>query len=293
MNILKRIKRKFLYIINHTLNNKVIIYWDGGICSQINMFCIGKFFEEKGYKVFHDTTWFTTCGTDLNGKKNRDFVFSELFPEIKLNIASSKQVSFYKEHFISNEPNYKILKPPVYLPLYYEAFPYFVKYRNLFIQNLKPATFNTLQNKKLLKDIKSHSNTCAVHIRRGDLSKAIESYGSPPEINYFIQSINTLNSENENTFFYLFSDEPQWVKENIVPRLSNINFIQVYQNSENKGYNDLFLMSMCKHIIASQGSFGIFAYILSEMKGTLICPNSLPNLKKTMLKENIPNFLII
>ena len=141
MNILKRTKRKFFYILNHSLSHKVMIYCDGGICSQINMFCIGKFFEENGYKVLYDVTWFETNGRDLNGKKNRDLVFQRVFPNIKFNKASTKKATFYREHFISNEPDYKKLKPPVYLPLYYEAFPYFFKYRTFFIENLKPEGF--------------------------------------------------------------------------------------------------------------------------------------------------------
>ena len=51
----------------------VIIRTDGGICSQI-MFCaLGKHFEDLGYIVKYDTSWFKDCGMSVDGNDVRNY----------------------------------------------------------------------------------------------------------------------------------------------------------------------------------------------------------------------------
>lgn len=54
---LRNIFRKiFAYI--PSFNRRVIVYMDGGICSQINQYVIGQLIARKGYQVSYDTTFF-------------------------------------------------------------------------------------------------------------------------------------------------------------------------------------------------------------------------------------------
>ena len=41
-------------------DNLIIVRVDGGIASQIGFVALGKAFEEKGYQVKYDLSWFET-----------------------------------------------------------------------------------------------------------------------------------------------------------------------------------------------------------------------------------------
>ncbi len=160
---------------------------------------------------------------------------------------------------------------------------------------MKPEDFDdNPQNISLFNEIISNTDTCAVHVRRGDLSVPIQSYGEPPEIHYFLSAIRIIFELNNNTRFYFFSDDTNWVKNNIFPKLNNnTNYTLLTQNTENNGYMDLYLISRCKHVIASQGSFGLFAYVLSKMNGNVILPSTLPESKLELYKQYLTKLIII
>ncbi len=61
-----------------------------------------------------------------------------------------------------------------------------------------------------------------------------------------------------SSFFYFFSDEPDWVRDELIPQLylteGNCKIVDI--NGSDKGYMDLFLIARCKHQITSKGTLG-------------------------------------
>ena len=75
--------------------------------------------------------------------------------------------------------------------------------------------------------------------------------------------------------FFIFSDDIDYIKNNIIKKLSKtILFYIVDINDNDKGYFDLFLMINCKHQIASNGSFGYYAYCFNKDR-VLITPEGM------------------
>ena len=56
----------------------------------------------------------------------------------------------------------------------------------------------------------------------------------------------------KKTHFFVFSDDPQWVRDNLK---HNYATTFVDHNNVDKNYEDLRLMSQCKHHIIANGSF--------------------------------------
>ncbi len=46
---------------------------DGGICSQIWQYFLGKYLADKGYEVEYDILWFKNHGKDMNHVHARNF----------------------------------------------------------------------------------------------------------------------------------------------------------------------------------------------------------------------------
>ena len=136
--------------------------------------------------------------------------------------------------------------------------------------------------KDILEKLRNTSS-CAVHVRRGDLSAYIPAYGEPVSAQYFLDAMELLYLKNSSIVFYFFSDEMQWVKENIIPKIEGkYNYELVNKNGSDKGYLDLYAVSSADYIIASNGSFGSAGKVLSKKNALIILPKYLKHLCRNM-----------
>lgn len=85
----------------------------------------------------------------------------------------------------------------------------------------------------------------SIHIRRGDYLK-YPNHHPPQTLDYYKKAIDLLKKETD--LFLIFSDDILWCKENL--HLDNIIYIE-----NEKDYNELYLMSLCKNNIISNSSF--------------------------------------
>ena len=174
----------------------VIIKADGGIASQIRFLCLGLAFEQKGYKVKYDLTWFETEGKGFyNQEKGYDDSYSvtwdipKAFPQIQYEVASKDEIKRYKRKYFIDDENVIEKKPPLYIGGYLSRYQH-NKFREYLIDSFNPIGLEQ-KAKEILTQMQD-SFSCAIHIRRGDLSNFVPAYGEPSSIEYFIRSIKLI-----------------------------------------------------------------------------------------------------
>jgi hypothetical protein len=95
---------------------------------------------------------------------------------------------------------------------------------------------------------------CSIHVRRGDYLNH-PNHHPVLDREYFKNVINKFDS---NTFFYIFSDDLNWCKE-------NFDFVKNKIIVEgNTDVQDLYLMSMCNDNIIANSSFSWWAAWLNQ-----------------------------
>ncbi|GHT75974.1 alpha-1,2-fucosyltransferase [Bacteroidia bacterium] len=105
----------------------------------------------------------------------------------------------------------------------------------------------------------------SVHIRRGDFFDK-DFNNAICNKDYYIKSIDLINNKIADAYFVFFSDEPEWVKENIP--LSNA--IYVDWNQGINSWEDMCLMSKCKHNIIANSTFSWWGAWLNENKAKIV-----------------------
>lgn len=242
------------------MRKEAIVYVDGGICSQICQYMHGYFLQEKGYSVQYDLSWFLLDGHDLNGKKNRKFDLNKLCPDLKIKKANFIKARMFKELYTYKEERIypDLLKKRNYLGGYYDlSYQQIIDMPNILHMNPKLDAYN---KKCIERIIKTYDSVC-VHVRRGDMSQE-GYYWKVLSPEYYIRIIEN----NRDKMFFFFSDDMDWVKSNIISKLSDVRYELVDHNSDDQGYLDLFLMTKCKNYICSSGSLGKIAAVFSEHK---------------------------
>lgn len=260
---------------SNLISSKVVVLMDGGVCSQMNQYLLGQCYSKKGLLVYYDMSFFEEWGSDLNYRFVRNFDLLKAFPYLSLKKASKTMIRVYKSKYsiIGNNTegnrsleDYSFLqcKSPLYLGGYYQLPP------NLFLEafhsyfKLVPEALNA-PNRELCDEIRNKSCTIAVHVRRGDLKNEVFSYGKPATLEYFQCAIRFFQERMPDSYFYFFSDEPDWVAEELTVKLPlESNFEIVNLNGSDRGYMDLYLIAYCKHQITSKGTLGKYGALLMD-----------------------------
>ena len=258
----------------------VIIKADGGIASQIQFLCLGLAFEQKGYKVKYDLTWFETDGKGFyNQEKSYDDSYDitwdipKAFPQIQYEVASKDEIKRYKRKYFIDDENVIEKKPPLYIGGYLGRYQV-AQFRKYLIEHFNPIGLK--QNAQEILTQMRNTPSCAVHIRRGDLSNFNPIYGEPTSIAYFTKSIQLIENilyppPPKPITFFLFSDDISWVRKNLSPQMSDKKYVICDMHNPSQGYLDLYLVANTKCIISSQGSMAHCAKWLNP-QSLLITP---------------------
>ncbi len=116
-------------------------------------------------------------------------------------------------------------------------------------------------NLDMLNRIKS-SNSVGVHIRRGDYV-ALGKIACP--IEYYEYSINEIAGKVKDAVFFIFSDDINWVKQNL-----NTDKQVVFVDNNNDTVDDFTLFSSCSHFILSNSTFSWWGAFLGKETNKIV-----------------------
>lgn len=277
------------------VSSKVVVLMDGGICSQMNQYLLGVLFKEQGYKVVYDLSFYDEYGMDKDRLFVRNFDLLKAFPDLNLKEASRLLTSIYKQKYynIGNNTTEKLedfsflgKKPPLYLGGYYylSADIWLPAFRSIFKMQ---QTILDNDNVRMSDEIDLHIYSVAVHVRRGDLKVEMYDYGKPASLDYFKNAVFYFKQQMKSPYFYFFSDEPNWVAEELIPqlKLSEKECRVIDINGADKGYMDLYLIAHCKHQITSKGTLGKYGALLGDNseKIVVLCDDEIEYMWKELL----------
>lgn len=156
------------------------------------------------------------------------------------------------------EPDFEMLKGDVRMSGYFQNEQYFRNAETLIRQDF---TFRfPLDGKNLeLADHMVCIESVAVHIRRGDYISDKNASGvfAICDKEYYEKAIDYIASKTKEPVFYVFSEDIDWVKENISFGAYPVSYID--WNRGCRSYVDMQLMSLCAHNIIANSSFSWWA----------------------------------
>lgn len=127
------------------------------------------------------------------------------------------------------------------------------------------------RNMEVIKIIQS-SNSVSIHVRRWDYvtNPSANSTLGTCNVDYYNNAIEYIQSKIDVPTFFFFSDDIAWVKENI--KVEN-NSYYIDWNSWDQSYEDMRLMTLCKHNIIANSSFSWWwAWLNKNISKIVIAP---------------------
>lgn len=177
--------------------------------------------------------------------------------------------ALYRENGLRFDPSVLTLQGNTTLAGYWQCERYFSDHADQIRAELTVKTPVAGDNLTCLERICS-GVSISVHIRRGDYvsNPAANSVHGTCDIPYYEAAAHHIAERCGKTpVFYIFSDDPDWVRENFkIP----FEMIPVRHNSVDRNYEDLRLMSACNHHIIANSSFSWWGAWLNPSKGKIV-----------------------
>ncbi|WP_419737142.1 alpha-1,2-fucosyltransferase [Pseudomonas sp. COR18] len=165
------------------------------------------------------------------------------------------QLSWLRKKSLAIEPFFQYwegvdsLPKNCYLSGYWQSERYFKKYsaviRDDFSFDFKMSKENECFSEKIRQ-----SNSVSIHVRRGDYVN--NSVYAACSLEYYRAAIAHVLENSDRPVFFVFSDDIEWVRNNLEFESEHY---YIDHNKAGESYNDMRLMSYCKHHVIANSSF--------------------------------------
>lgn len=143
--------------------------------------------------------------------------------------------------------------------------------KRFFLNNVNKLEFKDFCldtiNTQILNEIEN-KNSVSLHVRRGDYltPKNKKIYAGICTLSYYQEAIKIVESNIESPHYFIFSNDMEWVEENLKIR----NATYVTNNTGVNSYLDVYLMSHCKANIIANSSFSFWGAKLNKHQNQLV-----------------------
>lgn len=265
----------------------MVIRMAAGLANRMFQYAYALYLRKQGVDAFVDNNYKATKW------KMEDIDWSRIFPNAPLNQASHSLIfklggaydvfSKVRRHYLTFTTKYVQMPTAFKSPSseYYNSDEYVVG----IFQNAKVvdyvkdeivvafsfSPFTDEKNLQLKKELES-CNSVAVHLRKGeDYLLRATAYKGTCGVDYYLKAIDIIKQKVDNPKFFVFTDNPKWVKEN----LRGFDYTLVDNNPAIGWGNhfDMQLMSYCKHNIIANSTYSWWgAYLNKNPNKIVIAP---------------------
>lgn len=272
----------------------IIVNVLGGLCNQMFTYACGRRLAEKFHtelllnlSSFNNYRWpYALDKFNIRAEVNNR-INTRLFEiggsitnrllgrKTMVSIKGIKPVWEYKAAF---NPEIIDLHDNVFLDGYWASEKYFKDIADI-LRNEFTLREAISRNTMLWEDkIKSEEMPISLHIRRGDYLESDinrQIYAQVP-VSYYYNGIELIRKNADISALFVFSNDIDWCKETFK---FDIPVYYVTGNDEFHGYEDMYLMSLCKHNIVANSTFSWWGAWLNRYKEkVVICPKKFFNI---------------
>lgn len=275
----------------------IIIHLMGGLGNQLFQYAFARSLSYKlDAELFLDISYF-------NHDEQRKHVIFGLnsfningivgyYPYVEktsigLNYEKKQELTRYSEgNFPKSVGEYGIMKniENIKLPAFFEGYYQFQmkdKHECLITENYFKDTIDiidkelqyvkdmTYNSQSLIEEMKNY-DSIALHIRHGDYED-IPNFGLC-SVEYYQNAIDILTTELDNPKIYIFTENPNWVLENLKFEVPfKIVEFDASKNVVGRAFGELLnIMASCKHFIIANSTFSWWGAFLSKNEFKII-----------------------
>jgi hypothetical protein len=177
----------------------------------------------------------------------------------------------YKQISFEYDPRFESLAAPIFLKGYFQSDRYFSAVSEVLRKDFTLTKKAESLTEQMEKAIESIDGIC-IHVRRGDYihNPKVNSQTGICSIDYYQRGLELVAKNLSNPHCFVFSDEPQWTRDNLQLELP-MTVVDIHD--ANQAHEDLRLMMACKNFLIANSSFSWWAAWLGRYPNkTVVAP---------------------
>jgi len=176
---------------------------------------------------------------------------------------------YFQEKHFHFDPDFFSLSPKndYYLSGHWISEKYFKKIADFIRTAFTVKTKLRGRNLEFARRIR-RTTSVSIHVRRGDYisDKKANAFHGTCDLPYYRRCLTLITKKIMAPTFYVFSDDPKWCKQNL--RFKHTTLFIDY--NQDKNYEDLRLMSLCRHNIIANSTFSWWGAWLNQNPNKLV-----------------------
>lgn len=267
----------------------IIVHLSGGLGNQMFQYAAGKALALRrktgvcldvssfeGYALhngFELKRIFDCPATLVSDREIRQVFGWRAIPRVRWLLSRSGLAFLLGKHF-AIEPDfsywrgYEQAPADCYLYGYWQSEKYFLDVAASIRDDFQFKGPLSEANAKVAEQIAA-ADAVSLHVRRGDYLKnpvTLAKHGVC-SLEYYRAAIARIAEQVEHPVFFVFSDDIAWVREHLAIEHP---CVYVGHNSGVESFNDMRLMSMCRHHIIANSSFSWWGAWLAQSPGQIV-----------------------
>lgn len=211
-----------------------------------------SFFENSGNAIAREygLSVFSLSGTIASKETVQKYTASSVQKQLQRLLPWYKRKNIQEPHYHFTSDFFKIGKNAL-LDGYWQSEKYFSEIKDDVLKEFSLQIELTDAAHTWKQKIKNTSSV-SLHIRRGDYveSKEVSDHIGAQPMTYYDKAVEIIKQHVKDPMFFVFSDDIAWAKEHL--SLENVEFVS---DSSLQDYEEMTLMSVCKHNIIANSSF--------------------------------------
>ncbi len=287
----------------------IIVKLMGGLGNQMFQYAAGRRLAEKhsttlkldlaefeknklrrySLYCFHIWEHIATKNEISSIKDNSHNILNQLKQKInkRLDLKYYRKGNYIIEKYFNFDASILTCPNNILLKGYWQSEKYFADISDILQREFVVKYQQDPQSQRFAELIQS-TESVSLHVRRTDyVQNALTNqiHGTCDQ-DYYDHSVGYISDRVSNPHFFVFSDEPQWAKDNL--KLGFPTTI-VDCNDASRNYEDLRLMSMCQHNIIANSSFSWWGgWLNSNPEKLVIAPQKWFNDETRNTQDIIP-----
>lgn len=283
-------------------NDKIILKLNGGLGNQMFQWAFGSMLEEMtDAKLYLDMSYFSNNYArqfqldifELKPKVITDFITKlklAIIWKLRKNISGTSLFGYkiYSEPHLHFDTNISKIKKNTFVEGFFQSESYFKMIKGKIKEDFNFKQLPDEENQKIISKMMGE-NSLSVHVRRGDYvqKQRYQELFATCSLDYYKNAVDYITQNHPEPVIYIFSDDISWAKKNI---RFPYKCIYISHNIGAKSYEDMRLMSMCKHNIIANSSFSWWgAWLNRNPDKIVIAPKKWFNDDTIIQTDIIPN----
>lgn len=264
------------------MEDRVIVKFNGGLGNQMFQWALARAIAETtGMEARFDMSYFNRQYArpyELDVFKVEPKFVVDAWTIIRLKLIWALRsflnwkdflgITLYSESHFNFDKNINKIKSNAYIIGFFQSELYFTCVEDKLREDFKFEKEPDAKNMQIISQMYA-TNSIAIHIRRGDYveKQRYQNLYATCSPDYYKRGVEYIAQKYPNPTLYIFSDDIRWAKQNI--RLP-YETVYISHNTGKKSYEDMRLMSLCRHNIIANSSFSWWGAWLNKNKEKIV-----------------------